>query len=53
MEAVLEIAKEHNLFVIEDTAQAIGADYTFRDGTKKKAGTMEMLVQLHFSLQKI
>src|SRR5210317_1676634 len=40
MEAVLEIAKEHNLFVIEDNAQAIGADYTFSDGTKKKAGTM-------------
>ncbi len=40
MEAVLEIAKEHNLYVIEDTAQAIGADYTFSDGTKKKAGTM-------------
>ncbi len=40
MEAVMEIAKEHNLFVIEDTAQAIGADYTFSDGTKKKAGTI-------------
>ena len=40
MEAVLEVAKEHNLFVIEDNAQAIGADYTFADGTKKKAGTM-------------
>ncbi|MCF2875359.1 MULTISPECIES: DegT/DnrJ/EryC1/StrS family aminotransferase [unclassified Tenacibaculum] len=40
MEAVLAIAKEHNLFVIEDNAQAIGADYTFSDGTKKKAGTM-------------
>ncbi|MGB1042123.1 MAG: DegT/DnrJ/EryC1/StrS family aminotransferase [Tenacibaculum sp.] len=40
MEAVLEVAKEHNLFVIEDNAQAIGADYTFSDGTKKKAGTM-------------
>jgi dTDP-4-amino-4,6-dideoxygalactose transaminase len=40
MEAVLEVAKAHNLFVIEDTAQAIGADYTFADGITKKAGTM-------------
>jgi len=40
MEAVLAIAKTHNLFVIEDTAQAIGADYTFADGSKQKAGTM-------------
>ena len=40
MEAVLEVAEAHNLFVIEDNAQAIGADYTFTDGTKKKAGTM-------------
>ena len=40
MEAVLAIAKEHNLYVIEDNAQAIGADYTFSDGTKKKSGTM-------------
>lgn len=40
MEAVLEIAKEHHLFVIEDNAQAIGADYIFSDGTKKKAGTI-------------
>ena len=40
MEAVLEVANEHNLFVIEDTAQAIGADYTFKDGSKKKAGTI-------------
>lgn len=40
MDAILEIAKKHNLFVIEDTAQAIGADYTFKDGSKKKAGTI-------------
>lgn len=40
MEAILNIAKEHNLYVIEDTAQALGAEYTFSDGTIKKAGTM-------------
>jgi len=40
MEKINEIAKKHNLFVIEDTAQAIGADYTFEDGSKKKAGTI-------------
>ena len=40
MEAILEIAAAHNLFVIEDNAQAIGADYTFSNGTKKKAGTI-------------
>lgn len=40
MEAIMDIAKAHNLFVIEDTAQAIGANYTFKDGTKKKAGTI-------------
>lgn len=40
MEAVMKVAKEHNLFVIEDNAQAIGADYTFSDGTKKKSGTI-------------
>jgi len=40
MEAILEIAKEHNLYVIEDNAQAIGCNYTFSDGTVKKTGTM-------------
>ena len=40
MEAIMEIAEKHNLFVIEDNAQAIGSDYTFADGAKKKAGTI-------------
>ncbi|MBA4153010.1 DegT/DnrJ/EryC1/StrS aminotransferase family protein [Flavobacterium sp.] len=40
MEAIMQIAKEHNLYVIEDNAQAIGANCRFSDGTKKKAGTI-------------
>ena len=40
MDAVMEIAAAHNLFVIEDNAQALGANYTFKNGTKKKAGTI-------------
>ncbi|MFM7329156.1 MAG: DegT/DnrJ/EryC1/StrS family aminotransferase [Bacteroidota bacterium] len=40
MEQLLSIAKKHALFVIEDTAQALGARYTFSDGTVKQAGTM-------------
>lgn len=40
MEAIMTLAREHNLFVVEDACQAIGAKYTFRDGTTKQAGTM-------------
>ncbi len=40
MEPILALAKEKGLYVIEDTAQAIGAVYTFSDGTQKQAGTM-------------
>jgi UDP-2-acetamido-2-deoxy-ribo-hexuluronate aminotransferase len=40
MDAVMEIAKKYNLFVIEDNAQAIGADYYSKDGSVKKAGTI-------------
>jgi UDP-2-acetamido-2-deoxy-ribo-hexuluronate aminotransferase len=40
MEEIMSIANEHNLFVIEDNAQAIGGDYTFRNGTTKKTGTI-------------
>ncbi len=40
MEALEVIAKKHQLLIIEDNAQAIGATYTYSDGTKKMAGTM-------------
>jgi dTDP-4-amino-4,6-dideoxygalactose transaminase len=40
MEAIMKIAKKHNLFVVEDNAQAIGSDYYFSDGTKAKLGTI-------------
>ncbi|WP_241330895.1 DegT/DnrJ/EryC1/StrS family aminotransferase [Chryseobacterium arthrosphaerae] len=40
MEEILKIAEEHNLYVIEDNAQAIGSEYTFSDGSVKQAGTM-------------
>lgn len=40
MEGIIEVARKHNLFVIEDVAQAIGADYTLSNGKKVKAGTI-------------
>lgn len=40
MDAIMDIAKRHNLYVIEDNAQAIGADYKSSDGTIKKAGAI-------------
>ncbi|NND15338.1 MAG: aminotransferase class I/II-fold pyridoxal phosphate-dependent enzyme, partial [Eudoraea sp.] len=40
MERIMEIADKHGLYVIEDNAQAIGADYTYSNGEKKKAGTI-------------
>ncbi|MFI5134142.1 MAG: DegT/DnrJ/EryC1/StrS family aminotransferase [Chitinophagales bacterium] len=43
MEEIMAIAKRHNIYVIEDNAQAIGCDYIFKDGTKKKTGTIGLI----------
>jgi dTDP-4-amino-4,6-dideoxygalactose transaminase len=40
MEEIMAIAQEHNLYVIEDNAQAIGCDYTFSNGKVMKTGAM-------------
>ena len=40
MEALMQIAKEYNLYVVEDACQAIGSEFTFSDGTKKQAATI-------------
>ncbi len=40
MEKIMALANKHHLFVIEDVAQAMGADYTFSNGKKTKAGTI-------------
>ena len=40
MQEIMAIAHEHRLFVVEDACQAIGAKYTFADGTTKQAGTI-------------
>jgi len=48
MEAIMQLASEHNLFVIEDNAQAIGADYRYFDGKKKKAGVIGHVASTSF-----
>lgn len=40
MEPIMQLAAKHNLYVIEDNAQAIGADYIYPDGTKRKTGAI-------------
>ena len=48
MEAIMAIAKEHNLYVIEDSAQAIGANYKYADGSKKKVGAISDVASTSF-----
>ena len=48
MEAIMRIADEHNLYVIEDNAQAIGANCKFSDGTRRKAGTIGHVASTSF-----
>lgn len=48
MKAIMQIAKEHNLYVIEDNAQGIGANYTYSDGTKAKSGTIGHVASTSF-----
>ncbi|HEY5822857.1 MAG TPA: DegT/DnrJ/EryC1/StrS family aminotransferase [Cyclobacteriaceae bacterium] len=40
MERIMTVARKHNLYVIEDTAQALGSQYKFSDGAEKRAGTI-------------
>ena len=48
MEALMDLAKQHNLYIIEDNAQGIGADYTYADGTKAKSGTIGHVASTSF-----
>ncbi len=48
MEAITTIAKKHDLFIIEDNAQGIGASYTFANGTKKKTGNLGHVASTSF-----
>ncbi|PNQ73951.1 transcriptional regulator [Hanstruepera neustonica] len=48
MESIMEIANEHNLYVIEDNAQGIGANYTFSNGNKAKTGTIGHVASTSF-----
>ncbi len=48
MDEIMSLAKEHNLYVIEDNAQGIGGDYTSKDGSKKKTGTIGHVASTSF-----
>ena len=48
MDAIMDLAEKHNLYVIEDNAQGIGADYTHKDGTKTKTGAIGHVASTSF-----
>ena len=48
MEALMALAEKHGLYVIEDNAQAIGANYIFKDGSKRKSGTLGHVASTSF-----
>ncbi|MBT8238138.1 MAG: DegT/DnrJ/EryC1/StrS family aminotransferase [Croceitalea sp.] len=48
MDAIMDLANKHNLYVIEDNAQGIGATYTFKDGRKSKSGTIGHVASTSF-----
>lgn len=48
MDEIMDLAKAHDLYVIEDNAQGIGANYTSKDGTKKKCGTIGHVASTSF-----
>ena len=48
MDSIMDLAQKHNLYVIEDNAQAIGSTYTFKNGKKQKAGTIGHVASTSF-----
>lgn len=48
MDAIMDLAKEHNLYVIEDNAQGIGSDYTHANGSKTKTGVIGHVASTSF-----
>ena len=40
MEGIMNLAEKHGFYVVEDNAQSIGSEYIYRDGTRKKSGTI-------------
>ena len=48
MDEIMKLAKDHDLYVIEDNAQGIGGTYTSNDGSKKKTGTIGHVASTSF-----